>query len=490
MSQNRLLSFAFGRLAGSVLVAASLLCAFSPSARAQLGTGWIPTSFTKSIHLDDEAGLQTFSWAASRSVCTPVCADYAYTSASDTETFRIFDSRSNRSEIRLQNNYTSGIWQFEGYVNFDSPLHDESLFQIFGNNGPAATFLMMRGYRDNAGTIRVMGGSHTIASGIYGDEVRINVIHQHNVSAKFYVNGQFIYEKPHNDPGVTNYWKYGVYGTTNGNVPAIVQWRAVRTFRDGLPPEANETPLGAIEAEYALLSGPVIASSQPGYTGNGFVDYMNNSGDYVQWTITAPEAGLFDLGFRYALQSGNRPLSIQLDGQYLDDSLAFDSTGSWQNWAYSSIRSVYLSPGTHTIRATAAGLSGPNMDHLLVEAGWAADLDRNGAVGANDWQAFKSGRGVNMANMTLEQTYFLGDLNGDRQHDLFDFLKFRQSYEAANGEGSFVTMLAVPEPATWSLFLIAWLPAVLARRSRRWFTARSPTLSNRLWHGMFLLQCR
>ena len=213
---------------------------FAATAHAQLGPGWVPTSFTKSIHLDDDAGLQTFSWSAYRSVCSPTtCADYTYDSTNDTETFRIFDSRSNRSEIRLQNNYSSGMWQFEGYVTFDAPLHDESLFQIFGNTGSAATFLMMRGYRDNNGTIRVMGGSHTIATGVYGKEVRINIIHQYNGSAKFYVNGVFIYEKAHNDPGVVNYWKYGCYGTTSGNVPAIVQWRRVRTFKDGAPPGAD-----------------------------------------------------------------------------------------------------------------------------------------------------------------------------------------------------------------------------------------------------------
>jgi hypothetical protein len=456
----------FTRGGGSLFAVVCAFCADPVTALAQLGPGWNPTNFTKSIHLDDEAGLQTFSWAASRSVCTPVCADYAYQSATDTETFRIFDSRSNRSEIRLQNNYSSGVWQFEGYVKFDSPLHDESLFQIFGNTGSAATFLMMRGYRDNGGTIRVMGGSNTISTDIYGDEVRINVIHQYNVSAKFYVNGQFIYEKPHNDPGVSNYWKYGVYGTTNGNVPAVVQWRGVRTFRDGLPPEANTTPVGAHESEAALLSGPVIASNQLGFTGLGFADFVNNTSDYIQWTVSAPEGGIYDLGFRYALQSGNRPLEIQIDGQLVDDSLSFPATGGFQNWGYSTMRSVYLAPGAHTVRATAVGLSGANIDHLLVESGWAADLDRNGFVTSADWNLFKSGQGINMATMPLEQSYFLGDLNGDRQHDLFDFLKFRQSYESANGEGSFAAMFTVPEPSGCMMRALVALSYMFARRRR------------------------
>jgi hypothetical protein len=448
-----------------ILAAVILVLATSAApALAQLGTGWTATNFTKRIHLDDDVDLQTFGWTSYKSVCTPICADYTYTSASDTEQFRIFDSRSNRSEIRLQNDYSSGMWQFEGYVTFDTPLHDESLFQIFGNTGSAATFLMMRGYRDNGGEIRVMSGSHTIASGIYGQEVRINVIHEYNVSAKFYVNGQFIYEKPHNDPGVTNYWKYGVYGTTNGNVPAVVEWRRVRTFRDGLPPDINDTPLGAYEAEYAQLSGAIVASSQPGYTGTGFADYINNSGDYVNWNINTPEAGLYDLSFRYALQSGTRPLSIQLNGHTIEPSLAFSSTGSWQNWNYATIKSLYLPAGTNSIRATAIGSNGANIDHLLVEAGLAADLNRDGHMNAADWAIFKTGQGLSFSGMTPAQAYFLGDLNGDLVHDLRDFVKFRNAYEGANGAGSFAQMLAVPEPRT-VLQNPCWL--LLSRLRRR-----------------------
>ncbi len=336
-------------LSSALLLAAAWLIAGSlvTPARAQLGSGWTPTNFTKSVHLDDDVGLQTFKWTPSQSVCAPTsCADYNYNSATDTETFRIFDSRSNRSEIRLQNNYDDGIWQFEGYVTFYAPVEDESLFQIFGNSGEAATYLMMRGYNDNGGEIRVMGGSHVIASGVYGQEVRINVIHEQDVSAKFYVNGEFIYEKPDTDYAATNYWKYGVYGTTNGNVPAVVEWRSVRTFRDGLPP-------GAI------------------------VDI----------------------------------------------------------------------PG---------------------------DLNADGQLDALDWTLFKSGQGLNFSHFNAAQALAHGDLDGDFDHDLDDFVAFRSAFELARGSGSFAQLLAagaepsVPEPSSAALLSTAGVTAVgLAwRRSR------------------------
>ena len=392
-------------------LAAILAASAAPPAQAQLGTGWIATNYNKSIHLDDESGLQTFSWSPYRSVCSPICADYGYQSATQTETFRIFDSRSNRSEIRLQNNYSGGMWQFEGYVTFDDPLHDESLFQIFGNTGDAATFLMMRGYRDNGGTIRVMGGSNTIATGVYGQEVRINVIHEYNVSAKFYVNGNFIYEKPHNDPGVTNYWKYGVYGTTSGNVPAVVEWRAVRTFRDGLPPGAF-LGAGAYEAEDGVLSGAVVASSQPGYTGTGYVDYINPSGDYIDWSVNVERAGLYDLNFRYALQSGDRPLEIQVNGNVVKADLSFPATGAWSTWAYAKLPLQPLGAGANSIRASAVGTSGANLDHLRVSALEAEAAFLAGAVVANNREGF-TGPGfadyVNASGDYVEWTFNLAD---------------------------------------------------------------------------------
>src|SRR6185312_5747890 len=100
-------------------------CCSCLSLHAQIGTGWVQYFPTKNIHLDDETGLHSYGWTTFKQVGsnTP-CADYTYNSTNDTETFRIFDGRSNRSEIRLQNDYSTGTRQFEGYVTFYSPLEN------------------------------------------------------------------------------------------------------------------------------------------------------------------------------------------------------------------------------------------------------------------------------------------------------------------------------------------------------------------------------
>jgi len=69
------------------------------------------------------------------------------------------------------------------------------------------------------------------------------------------------------------------------------------------------------EAEAAVLSGCVVSSVLSGYTGTGFADYLNPSNDYVEWTVNVGTSGQYELQFRYALSSGNRPLQIKVNGQ-------------------------------------------------------------------------------------------------------------------------------------------------------------------------------
>ena len=122
-----------------------------------------------------------------------------------------------------------------------------------------------------------------------------------------------------------------------------------------------------LEAENATLSGPVVSNIHAGYTGTGFADYINASGDYVQWSASIATAGSYTLTFRYALVSGARPLSVSVNGTVVNASLAFPSTGAWATWSTVSI-TANLNAGTNTIRATAIGSSGPNVDNLVIQS--------------------------------------------------------------------------------------------------------------------------
>jgi hypothetical protein len=139
------------------------------------------------------------------------------------------------------------------------------------------------------------------------------------------------------------------------------------------------------EAEDATVVGPVIKSTNLGYTGTGYADYQNASGDYVEWTVTMASGGDYDIAFRYALGNTDRPLEIQVNGDVVASSLSFPDTGGWSTWGMTAPLSVTLNAGSNTVRATAIGSSGGNLDHLQV-----GEIDPNAITGYDLWLKYSA----------------------------------------------------------------------------------------------------
>ncbi|MGI5247370.1 carbohydrate-binding protein [Dactylosporangium sp. CA-139066] len=128
---------------------------------------------------------------------------------------------------------------------------------------------------------------------------------------------------------------------------------------------AAASPATWYEAERATLSGPVASQEWPGFTGTGYADYQHASADYTEWTVTVGASGSHTLAFRYANGGGaDRPLSITINGGSAAN-LSFPATADWSTWS-TVTRTVTLNAGTYTIRATATGSSGANIDRLEV----------------------------------------------------------------------------------------------------------------------------
>jgi len=127
-------------------------------------------------------------------------------------------------------------------------------------------------------------------------------------------------------------------------------------------------PQQIYQAEDAKLSGVVVGKDNGGYTGSGFADYQHADGDYVEWTVDAPAAGTYTLQFRYANASfTDRPLAITVNGGD-SGNLSFPSTGWWNKWSVVGLTAT-LDAGSNTVRATATGASGGNVDWLGVTQG-------------------------------------------------------------------------------------------------------------------------
>jgi uncharacterized protein YegP (UPF0339 family) len=135
---------------------------------------------------------------------------------------------------------------------------------------------------------------------------------------------------------------------------------------DALTVRPPQTQVQTLQAEAATLSGAKVQAGNAGYTGTGYADYTNASGDYVEWKVNVAAAGQYRLSFRYANGStSDRPLDLSINGQVLSPRLSFAPTGGWSVWKDVST-TVTLAAGTNTIRLTASGFNGPNIDRLEV----------------------------------------------------------------------------------------------------------------------------
>jgi len=127
-------------------------------------------------------------------------------------------------------------------------------------------------------------------------------------------------------------------------------------------------PETVYQAEDATLSGPTVGTDHSGYTGRGFADFQHDTGDFAEWTVQAPASGTYTLMYRYANGVNfERPLDVTVNGT--DAGIQrFPSTGGWDNWLTQPVV-VQLHAGANTIRATATGSGGGNLDYLGVSAG-------------------------------------------------------------------------------------------------------------------------
>lgn len=119
------------------------------------------------------------------------------------------------------------------------------------------------------------------------------------------------------------------------------------------------------EAEDANLSGARVAANHTGFSGTGFVDYINPADDYIEWVIDVPATSAYSVVARFANGSdGVRALEFSVNGE-VRGTESFSPTGLWSNWAFRGFdKSVLLRAGTNRFRLRATGSSGPNVDFL------------------------------------------------------------------------------------------------------------------------------
>src|SRR5581483_2816206 len=134
------------------------------TARAQIGSNWTEYTPTKTYN----SGMsQSQRYSISGNV------EHFWTYTTDTDEFPGNDSGP-RSEMRVNNNYTTGSEQFQGDFNPENGTSGCTCFQIFGGVN-RATSIMLQMAQHNGTLARY--GSDVVATGCWGIYTRVNVLH-------------------------------------------------------------------------------------------------------------------------------------------------------------------------------------------------------------------------------------------------------------------------------------------------------------------------
>lgn len=108
-----------------------------------------------------------------------------------------------------------------------------------------------------------------------------------------------------------------------------------------------------------------IEANHSGFTGEGYVDALNEHGSHIEVQFDAAKAGPHTVGIRYVHgKPDTRPAELRVNGIVVAPSLNFTPTTAWTDWTTLTVP-VELKAGPNVIRLTALGAEGlANTDHF------------------------------------------------------------------------------------------------------------------------------
>ena len=190
------------------LACAALLAAVSPlsvrEAQALPTDGWTQKSWTYSIHKPYNLNVSDrFKYSGGVWYTWVYATDKPLSSGSTTEP---------RTEMRWNNDYTSGNHMWDGDVYVPSGTDGVNIQQVFGAVS-RATASMVRAYSPNGGELRRYS-TDTLLTAIYNKWINVKVAHDASGnSVRIYINNTLKRTDP--DAGdATHYFKNGVYAQT------------------------------------------------------------------------------------------------------------------------------------------------------------------------------------------------------------------------------------------------------------------------------------
>ncbi len=82
---------------------------------------------------------------------------------------------------------------------------------------------------------------------------------------------------------------------------------------------------------------------------NGYNVGFINEDEWINYTVTIEETGVYDLILRVASEATGR-LHLELDGRPVTGTINVNNTGGWQNWDYVDASDIVLEEGQHQLK--------------------------------------------------------------------------------------------------------------------------------------------
>lgn len=177
--------------------------------------------------------------------------------------------------------------------------------------------------------------------------------------------------------------------------------------------------------------------------------------DPSQWVSIA---GNYDGAGDGSVDQGDWAILNATFGDLIEAAVAGGQDGSLTVGESVSLGNVWIGALVKDLVATYDDLAGNSfaLDVLYEGADNAfGDLNTDGSVDVADYLILITNAQADLGSLNIPQAYRVGDLDGDLDNDIFDFVLFRAAFEAQNSApGAFEAMLAsVPEPSSLALLL-------------------------------------
>lgn len=96
---------------------------------------------------------------------------------------------------------------------------------------------------------------------------------------------------------------------------------------------------------------------------NGYNVGWTETGEWIQYTVTVEEEGVYTIGIRTASSGSAGKVSLSSNGYKITESIALPNTGGYQVWETTTVEDVYLKSGQNVLRIN-MDVGGFNLNYL------------------------------------------------------------------------------------------------------------------------------